>query len=424
MDRRASTRSNRCYFPQGAIVRTLIVGLGKSGKAAKNLLEKEGDEVTGFDDLTDSTVPNVKSFDRLILSPGVSPSHRVVSEAVLCGIPIIGEAQLALERMNQRAIAITGTNGKTTVTLLIAHILKEAGFSAHALGNVGAPLSDYVLVAKPDDIAVVELSSYQLDTLSAKCFDTGLILNITPDHLDRYPSMEAYAQSKCHLQDCLKPGGQLWVHSSVAHEFAHLLSDKFHLFGENLDCLLTQHCINFSFSGKHDIDNLQAAWIATRPYVTEDLFWKAVQSFKKPAHRIEWVATWNGVDYVNDSKGTNIDATIKAVEAMDRSTILIVGGVDKGASYAVWKKSFANKVRQVVAIGEASQKIAHDLRPEFDVVIMPSLSDAVDLSQRIAQKGDVVLLSPGCSSFDMFRDYAHRGDEFKRIVYLLQEKKG
>ena len=405
-------------------MRTLVVGLGKSGIAAKNLLEREGDEVVGYDDLIDSTVPGVQTFDRLILSPGVPPSHRVVSDAAKCGIPIIGEAQLALERMKQRAIAITGTNGKTTVTLLIAHVLKEAGFSAHALGNVGAPLSDYVLNAKPDDIAVVELSSFQLDTLSSKCFDMGIILNITPDHLDRYPSMEAYAISKCHLQHCLKPGGELWVHSSVAEEYAHLLSTQFQTFGENLDCLLTQNCINFSFSGKHDIDNLQAAWIACRPFVNEDVFWKAAQSFKKPAHRIEWVAAWNGVDYVNDSKGTNIDATIKAVEAMDRSTILIVGGVDKGASYAVWKKSFANKVRQVVAIGQASEKIAHDLRPEFDVVIVPSLSDAVHHSERTAQKGDVVLLSPGCSSYDMFRDYAHRGDEFKRIVYLLQEKKG
>ncbi|MGH2613297.1 MAG: glutamate ligase domain-containing protein, partial [Rhabdochlamydiaceae bacterium] len=178
-------------------------------------------------------------------------------------------------------------------------------------------------------------------------------------------------------------------------------------------------------SGVHELENVMAAWIVCQKFgVSADVFLQAVKSFKKPSHRIEWVALSDGVDYVNDSKGTNVDATIKAVQSMNKPVFLIVGGVDKGASYEIWKKPFANKVRQVVAIGGAAEKIAKDLKPDYQVPILSSLSDAVLYCKRVAQAGEVILLSPGCSSYDMFRDYAHRGDEFKRIVYLLQEKKG
>jgi UDP-N-acetylmuramoylalanine--D-glutamate ligase len=417
-------------------MKTLIVGLGKSGQAVYNLLEKEGDFVVGYDDNPDAINrtkdANVKEFDRLVISPGVPMEHPVIAEAVKLGVPIIGEAELALQRLNQRAIAITGTNGKTTVTLLIAHVLKAAGFSAPALGNVGEPLTAYVPLAKPDDIAVVELSSFQLDTLSAPFFDIGIILNITPDHLDRYPSMKSYAESKCRLQNCLKKDGELWVHEDVAKEFKDLLKVKYLTYGQNLDCTLSvdqvaflRNSASFGSSGAHELENALAAWICCRKFhVSEDVFLKAVKSFKKPSHRIEWVASFDGVDYVNDSKGTNIDATIKAVQAMDRPVILIAGGVDKGFSYEIWKKSFAKKVRQVVAIGQAAEKIASDLQPDYQVPILPGLSDAVQYSKSLAQEGDVILLSPGCSSYDMFRDYAQRGDEFKRIVHFLQEKKG
>ncbi|MBP7075299.1 MAG: UDP-N-acetylmuramoyl-L-alanine--D-glutamate ligase [Rhabdochlamydiaceae bacterium] len=421
------------------MIKSLIIGLGKSGLAAYDLLEKEGDDVYGFDDNPTTlqkheasgkkiaAAPNVKEFDRLILSPGVSPTHHVIVQAVKSGVPLIGEAELALERLRQPAIAITGTNGKTTVTLLIAHVLECAGFSAQALGNVGQPLSAYVGSAKEGEIAVIELSSFQLDTLSAAFFDLGLILNITPDHLDRYDSMVDYAKSKCRLQYCLKPKGELWVHEHIAKDFKELLKVPYRTYGQNRDCTLSADQVAFlgKYTAEHELENTIVAWIACRKFgVSEEAFRLAAQSFKKPLHRIEWVASIDGVDYINDSKGTNIDATIKAVEAMNKPILLITGGVDKGFSYDVWKKPFAKKVRHVVAMGEAAKKIAQELKPDFQVPILSSLSEAVLHCTSIAREGEVVMLSPGCSSYDMFRDYADRGNEFKRIVYLLQEKKG
>ncbi len=427
---------------------TLIVGLGKSGLAAYELLEREGDAVMGVDDES-ATVEravndgkkaalkvNVREFDRLVVSPGMALTHPLIQEAFQYGISIVGEAALALEKLAEagiEAIGITGTNGKTTVTLLITHVLQYAGFAAHALGNVGPPLTSYVALAKRGDIAVVELSSFQLDTLSIPFFDVGLILNITPDHLDRYASMEKYAESKCRLQLCMKPSGECWVHESILKDFKKLLKVPYSTYGQNPDCTLSKNGVFFlnnlstpsSFSGEHDVENALAAWIACRKWgVSEKIFLKALESFKKPSHRIEWVAKIRGVDYVNDSKGTNIDATLKAVEAMRQPVLLIVGGVDKGASYEIWKRSFTKKVRKVVALGQAAEKIAEDLKPEYEVSIVSSLADAVIFCQRVAYEGDVILLSPGCSSYDMFRDYAHRGDEFKRIVDVLQEKKG
>ncbi len=421
------------------MVKSLIVGLGKSGLAAYDLLEKEGDDVYGFDDNPTllqklvalgkkiALVPNIKEFDRLILSPGVSPTHSLIKEGMKLGVPLIGEAQLALERLDQPSIAITGTNGKTTVTLLITHVLECAGLSARALGNVGLPISAYVGSAMEGEIAVIELSSFQLDTLSVPFFDLGLILNITPDHLDRYDSMVDYAKSKCHLQYCLKPKGELWVHEHIAKDFKELLKVPYKTYGQNRDCTLSADQVAFlgKYTAKHEHENTIAAWIACQKFgVSEECFLIALQSFKKPLHRIEWVASIDGVDYINDSKGTNIDATIKAVEAIDKPILLIAGGVDKGFSYEVWKKPFAKKVKHVVAMGEAAKKIAKELKPNYEVPVLSSLSDAVLHCKGIAQAGEVVMLSPGCSSYDMFRDYADRGDEFKRIVYLLQEKKG
>lgn len=422
------------------MIKTLIVGLGKSGAAAYDLLKREGEDVVGVDDNPAAVqrfissgreavlTPQLERFDRLVLSPGVPLTHPIVERAAKLGIPLIGEIELALERLRQPAVAITGTNGKTTATLLITHVLKVAGHSPQALGNIGEPLTAYVGKAREEDVAVVELSSFQLDALSVPFFDIGLILNITPDHLDRYDSMESYAASKCRLQACLKPEGELWVHETVAKDFQKLLVGSYKTYGQNLDCDLSIDQVAFLkplFLAPHDLCNAMAAWVVCRKFgVSEDIFLEAVKSFKKPSHRIEWVAAVNGVDYVNDSKGTNIDATIKAVEAMSKPIRLIVGGVDKGASYEVWKIPFKKRVRQIVAIGAAAEKIAKDLQPDYQIVIESSLSEAVCRCFTAAEPGEVVLLSPGCSSFDMFRDYAHRGDEFKRIVYHLQETKG
>lgn len=429
--------------------KTLIIGMGKSGISAYDFLQEEGDIVVGVDDNPAlvkhllaagkkvAQSADVQNFDRLILSPGVPSTHALVKQAEILGIPVIGEIDLALQYLHQPAVAITGTNGKTTVTLLIAHILQTARFSAHALGNVGVPLTSYVKKAQSHEIAIIELSSYQLEKLDRPLFDIGLILNITPDHLDRYGTVREYAKAKCRLQDNLKKGGELWIHESVALEFRDLLTRSYQTYGRNRDCTLWTDQVallrnsyvetilptRYRNLGPHESENILAAWIVCQRFgVRPEIFLEAAETFRKPLHRIEWVRTVRGVDYINDSKGTNIDATIKAVESMQKPIILIAGGVDKGASYQSLKPFFQNKVRYVIALGQAAPKIADDLKPEYTVDIVYSLRDAIHRAEAVAQEGDAVLLSPACSSFDMFRDYAHRGDEFKRIVCELKEK--
>lgn len=408
----------------------LVIGLGKSGQAASELLRSEGHHVIGFDDKMPIPDLDLAPFDGVVVSPGVPPTHRYYQMALEQGKAIIGEAELAFSRMHQPAVAITGTNGKTTVTLMVEHILNRCGRKARALGNVGTPLTSYLKESKPDEIVVAELSSYQLETLKSRMFASGIILNITPDHLDRYPSMEAYAQAKFRLQELIKPMGSFWVHQTVADEYGSLLrdyqtygassrstywTDRSAIFkGEKIETVLP---MRYRELGKHESENVLAAWLMCQTFeVQGEEFTEAVESFKNPAHRLEYVTTLQGVRYFNDSKGTNIDATIKAVETMQGKVVLIVGGVDKGASYSPWKECFRGRVKQVIAIGEAANKIARDLQPEFDVVQKESLQSAVDYASQRAREGETVLLSPGCASFDMFRDYAHRGEEFKKFI--------
>jgi UDP-N-acetylmuramoylalanine--D-glutamate ligase len=422
-------------------MKTLVIGLGKSGRAAYDLLLQEGGQVVGTDDKADHLKklgseglcvqehPRVEEFDRVILSPGVPPTHPLYRKAVELGKEIVGEAELALSRLRQPCIAITGTNGKTTVTLLTEHILKMSGCKARALGNVGTPLTSYP--GEPQEIIVVELSSFQLELMKTSVVDIGIILNITPDHLDRYTTMKEYAKAKCRLQDLMKGAEDFWVHQTVVQDFGNLLNPNYQTYGTDSKCtcwidrtalksgekIETILPIRYRDMGDHESENVLAAWILCKKFgVSSAAFLAALETFKKPAHRIEFVANIDGVDYFNDSKGTNIDATIKAVEAMTKSVILIAGGVDKGSSYAPWKKSFAGKVKQVFAIGQAAAKIAQELRPEFEVEIVSTLQEAVECSRSRAKFGETVLLSPGCSSYDMFKDYAHRGDEFKKFV--------
>jgi UDP-N-acetylmuramoylalanine--D-glutamate ligase len=278
---------------------------------------------------------------------------------------------------------------------------------------------------------VVELSSFQLELMKTPVVDIGMILNITPDHLDRYSGVEEYAKAKCRLQDLMKGPGNFWVHDTVAKEFRSLLNSNYQTYGSGSHCnrwtdkmslkssekIETILPIRYRNLGEHESENVLAAWILCRKFgIGSTAFLAGLETFKKPAHRIEFVATLDGVDYFNDSKGTNVDATLKAVEAMTKDVVLIAGGVDKGSSYAPWKKSFRGKVKQVLAIGQAAVKIAAELKPELEVEIVASLQEAVECARRQAKEGMSVLLSPGCSSYDMFKDYAHRGDEFKKFV--------
>ncbi len=445
----------RCYENQTV----LVVGLKLSGTAAVEFLLYHGATVWGFDDDANllASDPNVQclkgsglrlfskgetipweQISLMVISPGVPPHHASCIAASRHKIPIIGEIELAARVVSQPFLGITGTNGKTTVTLLVTHILNASGKPARAVGNVGNPLAA-ALLTKSDDILVVELSSYQLETLRAPVMDAAVLLNITPDHLDRYPSMEAYADTKWAIGRSIKESGTLYVEEHTAKAYAShvkeyegqlqlqtfgfspgctIRSDKSHLLlNERIEYILP---LGYRGLMSHDVENLLAAYALCHEMgVTPEQFVTAAETFKKPAHRVEFVRTSGGVAYYDDSKGTNVDAVIKAVHSLTGPVILIAGGVDKGFPYTGWIDPFEGKVRHICAIGEASIKIKRDLSKSFSVEIFDSLESAIKHAQHMAKKGDNVLLSPGCASFDMFKDYAHRGNEFKRLVHEL-----
>jgi UDP-N-acetylmuramoylalanine--D-glutamate ligase len=438
--------------------KAVVIGLGVSGRAAAEFLLKRNYRVVAFEKNEEviSSHPEIQrlrdvglialpeasqweeSFDLLIPSPGVPHIHPLYQLAKVRGVEICGEAELAFRSMQNPSVAITGTNGKTTVTLLVEHILKLSGKKAKALGNVGEPLTTYFLQPDAEEIVVAELSSYQLETMTSQVFDAGILLNVTPDHLDRYASMNDYAQAKCRLQECIKKDSPFYVYEAVVQEFGHLLTKGKFLtfgsqpsksfwtdrekgyFGEKVEYLLP---LRYREYGAHERENALAAWLLVKEFgVTAKEFVHALESFSKPAHRIEFVAQIQDVVYFDDSKGTNLDAVIQAVRTMERPVILIAGGVDKGASYIPWVNAFQKKVKRILTIGQAAPKMEKELGSEFAVEKLDSLKAAVERAHALAEKGDCVLLSPGCSSFDMFRDYAHRGEEFKRLVYDLRRE--
>lgn len=441
--------------------KVLVIGLGISGRSAARFLLNRGAKVTAIDKnlelinthaevielvqdgmsaLHESEPCDIHHYNLVVVSPGVPPSNVHYSAAKKAGIEIIGEIELACRYIKQPVLAITGTNGKTTTTLLVAHVLNECGKPARALGNVGVPLTkelDNDSFDIENNIIVLELSSFQIDTLNSKVVDVGVILNITPDHLDRYRTIDEYATSKLSLRNCLKPKGQFYIYEKIYHDFKHLLSnyqsntygysssnilytDKENVYFEkNIEYILP---VNFRGLESHDVENMMAAYAICKSMgVTAQEFLKAYSTFKKPSHRLEFVRSFKDIAYYDDSKGTNLDAVIRAVNTLKHEIILIAGGVDKGAAYTPWISAFAGKVKCIFAIGQASKKMKDDLSSSLLVEERPSLEEAVKDATAFAKPGQIVLLSPGCSSFDMFRDYAHRGEEFKRIVNALEE---
>jgi UDP-N-acetylmuramoylalanine--D-glutamate ligase len=435
----------------------LVIGLGISGRSAAKFLLARGALVTAVDKNLKEALdkdPALKAclgkgftalsendplrfdFDQVVVSPGIPPTHPLYQKAVESHLEIIGEVELACRSITQPFIGITGTNGKTTVTLLVEHVLNHCGKAAAALGNVGVPLTSELTELDESQIIVAELSSYQLETLQTPLIDAGVILNITPDHLDRYGSMEEYAQAKFQIASCMKPGAPLYIEERALKDYEHLLRDPSVLsYGYSSGCPLYTDKTNVYLNGElayplppaqrsiasHDVENQMAAFALCHALgVSGDQFLEALKSFKKPPHRIEFVEKIGGVSYYDDSKGTNIDAVIRAVALFPGQVILIAGGVDKGFSYHSWVEAFGGKVKKICAIGQAAEKMERELSEELSVARFATLDEAVHDAFRMAKSGDTVLLSPGCSSFDMFRDYAHRGDEFKRIVRELK----
>jgi UDP-N-acetylmuramoylalanine--D-glutamate ligase len=441
--------------------KVLVIGLGISGRAAVRFLLSRNAIVTAVDGNADVVKNNAEvaalrdsgalillqddlksseTFDLVVVSPGVPPSHPLCVQANKKQITIIGEVELALREITIPCIGITGTNGKTTVTLLTTHILNSCGKKALALGNIGTPIADAVetLVQGKYDIAVVELSSFQLDTLHHRCLDVGVLLNITPDHLDRYETMEAYARSKANISSAIKSNGALIIDEECFKEHAKLFPQKNALlYGYSSDSFVhakekTVYVDSkaafilpktFHKERSHDIENIMAAFAICHRYgVTGEQFLRGLETFEKPHHRIEFIREFEGVRFYDDSKGTNIDAVVRAVESLQGRIILIAGGVDKGAPYVPWIAVFEGKVKSICAIGQASEKIQADMGKHFPVTTHGTLDEAVGHAFTQAKEGDCILLSPGCSSYDMFKDYVHRGKEFQRIVNSFGKK--
>jgi UDP-N-acetylmuramoylalanine--D-glutamate ligase len=434
--------------------RVLVLGMGLSGRSAARFLLSHGASVVGVDrnrrlfetepdiqvlgalglkTMTEEECGDVTHFDFVVASPGVPGSHPLLQKANLNGVEVMGEIELGCRLASQGMIAITGTNGKTTTTLLTEHVLAESGRKVKALGNVGAPLTQELLALPADVNIVLELSSFQLESLMQQRLHGGVILNITPDHLDRYASMDDYAKAKCRLEDCLAEGAPLYIEEGTYSHYSHFLKrgSSHRLYGyhpssyiySDLNAVYREGIKAFdlpsALCGKrsHDLENSMAAYaLCADQDISGEQFLMAWMTYQKPPHRIEFVLEHGGVKYFDDSKGTNIDAVIRAVQALPGPIILIAGGVDKGGAYTPWLREFKNKVKSICAIGQAAGKIQDQLHGEIAVMTCSTMQDAVEHAQEKAVPGDTILLSPGCSSYDMYRDYVHRGEDYQSIV--------
>lgn len=442
--------------------KVLVFGAAKSGISATRLLQKQGAFVILYDAKTTYNKDDFKdefdtekdfklvtgsfpedlitNIDLLVLSPGVPTDLPVVEQIRSKNIPIWGEIELAYNFSRGKIIGITGTNGKTTTTTLVGEILKTFFDDVNVVGNIGNPYTDIAMDTTDKSVTVIELSSFQLETIHNFKPDVSAILNITPDHLNRHHTMENYIQMKENIAKN-QTGNELCVlnyEDEVLREMAKRLKTKVLFFSsarELKDGLYLQgeeiiyskdnkkqlvcNVNELKIFGKHSYENVMAGvGIAIAMGVPMPNIQAAVKAFRAVEHRIEFVETINEVSYYNDSKGTNPDASIKAVQAMRSPTILIGGGYDKKVPFDDLIDAFDGKIKYLVLLGATKNIIADTARKHgFDNIIMTdSLKEAVEVSAKNAQPGDAVLLSPACASWDMFESYEQRGKLFKEYV--------
>lgn len=408
-------------------MKVVVLGLGVSGRCAAAYLREKGDEVLGVDRtqtalegitvISDTEQPQLEDVGLFVKSPGIDSSHPWAVAAFNRGIPVVGEIDLALAELAQRGkkiLAVTGSNGKTTTSLLAAHLLNTSGVHCLAAGNVGVPLLSHI--DSDYEVFVVELSSFQLERIVVRpYFDGAVILNITPNHLDRHLSFEDYMQAKLKVALCLKEHANLYVTEQV------LQVSGSQIFAPMIKKVETIWPLGYRDNRyrlfPHDVENALAAFALTS--VSLAILQKGIETFVHPPHRLEFVREIAGVKYINDSKATSVDAVIKALQALDAPIILIAGGVDKGGTFSDWLPFCRGKVKSVLALGNAAERIEQELMQEMTVQRISSLQEGVQVAAGQATAGDTVLLSPGCSSYDQFRDYLHRGETFTHIVREL-----
>lgn len=434
----------------------VVVGLGKSGVAAYELLEKMQAKVCLYDgkedlDISSYSVPVYlgkipeevwQTLDCAVFSPGVPLDIPIAEQLREHQIPIIGEIELAFCQEQGVVIGITGTNGKTTTTTLTGEIMKAYREPTFVVGNIGNPYTKEVEKTTPESFTVAEISSFQLETIDEFRPKVSAILNITPDHLNRHKTMECYIDTKFKIAKnqtkddlCV-----LNYEDDILRKRADSLSCEVEFFsskrqisnglyqnekkdivdGATGDILMNMSECNIP--GDHNCENIMAAILMTRRLgVPMDLIIQTVKNFQAVEHRVEFVKNVAGVDYYNDSKGTNPDAAIKGIQSMSKPTILIGGGYDKGGEFDDWIASFDGKVKRLLLIGETSKKIADTAkRLGFcEIELLDSLENAVKRAAELAEHGDAVLLSPACASWDMFDSYEQRGTLFKEYVCRL-----
>jgi UDP-N-acetylmuramoylalanine--D-glutamate ligase len=435
--------------------RALVVGMKKSGVASAELLARRGAVVRATDLKPVEDLPGVKELgipfarqapevfencDLIVLSPDVPYDLPALEQARGRGVRVIGEVELAAPFLKGRTIGITGSNGKTTTTSLIGHILRDAGVPVQVGGNIGLPVTAMVESSRDEGWNVLELSSFQLETIREFRAHIGLALNVTQNHLDRHHTFENYAAAKGRLFETQRAGDYAvlnaddpvcvsfaartaatvqWFSSRKKVEpGATLCGDKLVLFGK-----LLMEAGEIPIRGRHNIENVLAAAIAaTRAGVERAAIAAGVRSFRAVEHRLEFVRKLSGVDFYNDSKATSVDATLKALDAFTGGVWLILGGKDKGLDYAALRGPMAEKARAALLIGAAAGKIAEQIAGSVPLVDAKTVEGAVAYAFAHAAPGDTVLLAPACASFDQFKSYEHRGEFFKQVVNGLEPK--
>jgi len=445
--------------------RVLVVGLGDSGLAAARWAARQGSHVTVSERQAGSDLDNnvladlqrsgiklelgghkTKTFteaELIVVSPGVALDIKPLAKAREKGIPVIGEIELASRYLRTPCIAVTGTNGKSTVVNMIGDMLIRGGKTVFVGGNIGRPFTDYIGGAQAADYVVLEVSSFQLDSIQTFSPLVAMILNISPDHLDRYADYYSYAKSKERISANQGPGQMLILndddplirrlqHKNGPTVYRYGLKRKpgRHAFLDNGQIkaelpggkMAVLNLDRFTLPGDHYRANLMAATLASLAIkISPSAIQEAIDRFRGLPHRTELVDTIKGIAFYNDSKATNIDAAVKSITSFARPVILIAGGRHKGSDYLPLVEAASDRVKGAVFLGEASCLLAEAFGRTISWSKATSMIDAVSLAFDQAREGDVVLLAPACSSFDMFRDFEHRGTMFREGVRRLRD---
>tara|TARA_B100002052_G_scaffold36244_1_gene28281 strand:- start:8774 stop:10093 length:1320 start_codon:yes stop_codon:yes gene_type:complete len=436
--------------------RIVVLGAGVSGVGAAVLAKKKGFDVFVSDkgkikdkfkttllhnniDYEEGThtIKNILIADEVIKSPGISDDIDLINKINLRGVPVISEVEFAFRYTKAKIVAITGSNGKTTTTLLLGHILKNAGYDVLVAGNIGVGFA-FSVSERDYEYIVLEMSSFQLDGIKKFRSDIAIILNISPDHMDRYDyNFENYVQSKFkitknqNLNDFLiynSDDQHVNLIESNAKKLPISLINEFNEGGylKKKELIIkinnqTMTIQELALQGKHNMFNSMAAAMAARVFEVKDtIIRQSMLDFQNIEHRLEQVLTVHGIDFINDSKATNVNACWYALESMQKDVVWIAGGVDKGNEYSDLYEIVEEKVRAIICLGEHNQKLIQSFQGKVETIVQASsMSEAVNQSYSLANKGEVVLLSPACASFDLFKNYEDRGFQFKKAVRAL-----